>query len=94
MLTGNLVAICLSGLIVVVWSLLDPDDYDYVSMKNIPLVEDAFTGVTPVGNDSVEGIEKAYNFTRIYGSLLAFVLIILWPCLALPAQVFSKGYFT
>ena len=63
-------------------------------MRNIPLLEDADLGMKDNGEDSPEGIEKAYNFTRLWGSVLAFVLIILWPCLALPATVFSKGYFT
>ena len=94
MLTGNLVAIMVSGIIVLVQSLIWPDNYDFVSMGKIPLVEDALTGITEHGVDSPAGIQKAYNFTRIWGSLLAFVLIILWPCLALPATIFSKGYFT
>ena len=63
-------------------------------MGEISLVEDASTGIKGSGADAPEGIEKAYNFTRKWGSLMAFVLIILWPCLALPATVFSEGYFT
>lgn len=63
-------------------------------MRNISLVDEADLGMKAAGQDSPEGIEKAYNFTRIWGSVLAFILIILWPCLALPATVFSKGYFT
>ena len=36
----------------------------------------------------------AYRFTVRYGSMLTLLLIVLWPALALPAGVFSKGYFT
>ncbi|KAK9819508.1 hypothetical protein WJX74_001443 [Apatococcus lobatus] len=94
MLTGNIVALGTSGIITISWSLIRPDNYDFISMRNIPLLEDADLGMKANGQDSPEGIQKAYNFTRIWGSVLAFVLIILWPCLALPATVFSKGYFT
>ena len=39
-------------------------------------------------------MEHAYKWILKYGGGLAFILIIAWPCLALPAGVFSKGYFT
>lgn len=34
------------------------------------------------------------RFTTRYGTALAVVLVVVWPLLALPAGVFSKGYFT
>ena len=37
---------------------------------------------------------QAKNVIMVLGGGLSFILIILWPCLALPAQVFSLGYFT
>ena len=37
MLAGNLVAICLSGIICVVVTLIKPDDYDWALMAEIPL---------------------------------------------------------
>ena len=39
-------------------------------------------------------MEHAFKWIVKYGGGLAFILIIAWPCLALPAGVFSKGYFT
>ncbi len=36
-------------------------------------------------------MEHAYKWILKYGGGLAFILIIAWPCLALPAGVFSKG---
>ena len=36
-------------------------------------------------------MQDALKFVVRWGSLLAFVLIPVWPLLALPAGVFSKG---
>ena len=34
------------------------------------------------------------RFTTFYGTLLTLLLVVIWPSLALPARVFSRGYFT
>ena len=39
----------------------------------------------------MEAMEAALNFVLKWGGLLAFILIPLWPLLALPAGVFSEG---
>lgn len=36
----------------------------------------------------------ACRFTTRYGTALTILLVVVWPCLALPAKGFSKGYFT
>ena len=46
------------------------------------------------GPDSAAAMEHAYRWILKWGGGTAFVIIIAWPCLALPAGVFSKGYFT
>ena len=51
-------------------------------------------GFEEEGPDSAAAMEHAYKWILKYGGGLAFILIIAWPCLALPAGVFSKGYFT
>ena len=43
------------------------------------------------GMDSPEAMQDALRFVVRWGSLLAFILIPVWPLLALPAGVFSKG---
>ena len=43
------------------------------------------------GVDSQGAMEDALKFVLRWGSLLAFILIPVWPLLALPAGVFSKG---
>ena len=48
-------------------------------------------GFAEDGPDSPAAMEHAYKWILKYGGGLAFILIIAWPCLALPAGVFSKG---
>ena len=48
-------------------------------------------GFTEEGPDSPAAMEHAFKWIVRYGGGLAFILIIAWPCLALPAGVFSKG---
>ena len=48
-------------------------------------------GFTEDGPDSPAAMEHAFKWIVKYGGGLAFILIIAWPCLALPAGVFSKG---
>lgn len=44
--------------------------------------------------DSPASLTRALRWTYITGGTLTLVLVIAWPLLALPAGVFSKGYFT
>lgn len=37
---------------------------------------------------------RACRFTYRWGTALTILLVVIWPVLALPATVFSKGYFT
>ena len=48
----------------------------------------------PVLQDSPAALTKALRWTYITGGTLTLVMLILWPILALPAGVFSQGYFT
>lgn len=44
--------------------------------------------------NTVESYNMLIWFAGFAGTILATLLFILWPLLALPAKVFSKGYFT
>jgi hypothetical protein len=44
--------------------------------------------------DDPDGLTKAVKWTWMTGGVLTLVLVIMWPLLALPAGVFSLGYFT
>lgn len=44
--------------------------------------------------DSPAALTKALKWTYLTGGVLTLVLLIGWPLLALPAGVFTQGYFT
>ncbi|KAK9808723.1 hypothetical protein WJX72_002523 [[Myrmecia] bisecta] len=98
MLTGNVVSLVMGGLICYIWSMIAPEDYDFVSMRHIKMVDDedldGDLGFTKEGADSHEAMQKALDFVMKWGGLLALILIPIWPLLALPAGVFNEGYFT
>jgi hypothetical protein len=97
MLTGNIVSLMMGLIITVVWSLIAPEDYDFVSMRHIKMLdesEEGDLGFTKEGPDSPEAMQKAFSFVLRWGLVLALILIPVWPLLTLPAGVFSKGYFT
>jgi SSS family transporter len=94
MLSGNLVAILSSGFIHYVYSkFIDPQDYDFTTLDaNIHLVEQDTSGLTPDVLDKDE-IRRAKRWIIRRGYLLTFLLIIVWPILSIPAQVFTQSYF-
>ena len=94
MLSGNLVAIIMSGFIHYVWSVcIDPHEYDFAELdKNITLVEQDLSGLGAEQQDPVE-LDKAFKWITRRGYVLAFILIIIWPVLSVPAGVFSQSYF-
>ena len=60
------------------------------NISEIPvLTSEIIVGFQPSGPDSPAAMEKAKRTILILGGGLSFVLIILWPCLALPAEIFS-----
>merc|ERR1712216_623430 len=44
--------------------------------------------------ESKEAMDKAYWYTTVGAAVMSIVLVVLWPALALPADPFSKSYFT
>jgi Na+/proline symporter len=96
MLSGNLIAILASGFIHFVYSIVvDPHDFDFEELdKHITLVEiDDQRGLTAEEKDPV-ALRRAERWIKNRGYWLTLILIILWPCLSLPAGVFSKAYFS
>lgn len=92
MLTGNLFAILSSGIICGIISYIRPDNCDWTATKAIELIEE-----DPNANlreETEEELQRAMKMITSWGLGLTIVLVILWPLLALPAKVFSKGYFT
>jgi len=94
MLSGNLIAILSSGFIHYVYSkFIDPQDFDFATLDaNIHLVEQDLSGLGVEQQDKDE-LRRAKRWITRRGYLLTFVLILVWPLLSIPAQVFSESYF-
>jgi len=94
MLSGNLVSILSSGLIIGIYSVfIDPQDYDFTQLdQKINLVEDDRRGLTEAEMDPVV-LEEAEQWIKRRGWVMSFVLVIFWPSLSVPAGVFSRSYF-
>ena len=54
----------------------------------------ARAGLTAEGIDSPAAMDVAFKWILLYGGMFSVLLFVVWPLLALPAKVFSKGYFT
>lgn len=94
MLGGNLCAIFVSAIVCAVISLIKPQEYDWKTTREIPLVEEDGVEEHTAPGDSKEAMDKASKVMIYAGWGFTAVLIIVWPLLTLPAGVFSKGYFT
>jgi len=95
MLAGNLMSILSSGMICVIVSLIYPEPTNWEETRNIRMLEDDPNAhLTKEGEDSYEGMTSAFAWTTKYGTLGTMILVVAWPVLALPAKVFSQGYFT
>jgi Na+/proline symporter len=94
MLCGNLVSILSSGLIHWLWStFIDPQDFDLSTIDaKLSLVERDKRGLSSAEKDP-QLIEKCEDWIKRRSFGMTFVLIFVWPLLALPAGIFSKGYF-
>ncbi|KAI0561902.1 Urea active transporter-like protein [Gracilaria domingensis] len=91
MLAGNLTSILSSALVCTVLSIIKPDDCDWSTTKAIPLIEDDPNA--HIAFETEEALEQALKKIGVIGLVVAFVLMILWPALSLPARVFSQNYF-
>lgn len=94
MLSGNLIAICSSGIIHYVYSKCTvTEPYDFSKLNDaITLVEEDMSGLTAAEQDPAE-LDAAYKWITNRGYVLTFVLIIVWPLLSIPAGVFTQSYF-
>jgi len=93
MLVGNLVAICSSGIIHVILSLIWPQNYDFQTMKAIEMLEDDQRGLDPQ-DYSEEFLNEASRWVQGWGWGFTIVMVIIWPLLSIPAGVFSRDYFS
>lgn len=93
MLAGNLVSIFTGGAVHAVCSILWPQNYDWVTTKQITVVEKDKSEL-PAEEFNEEKLKRAKAWIIKWGVGFTVLIVILWPVLSLPAGVFSKGYFT
>jgi SSS family transporter len=95
MLSGNLIAICSSGIIHYIYSkFIDPQDFDFSTLDaKIKLVENDTSGLSEEDQDP-EMLDAAYKWITVRGWVLTIVLVVIWPLLSVPAGKFTKDYFT
>jgi len=89
---GCITAIVSSGLIHTLWSLAAPQNYDWVSMGKIEMLEDDQRGLDPA-EFSEEFLTGALKWVKKWGYGFTVVMVIIWPILSFPAGVFTKGYW-
>ncbi|CAN7028132.1 unnamed protein product [Brassica oleracea var. botrytis] len=96
MLAGNLVAILTGGLIHAVCSLVQPQNYDWSTTREIKVVEAEAPGDginVPVEELKEEKLRRAKAWIVKWGLVFTLLIVVIWPVLSLPARVFSRGYF-
>jgi hypothetical protein len=61
MLIGNLVAILFSGFVTTVIALMKPDNYDWQTTREIPMVDDSVTGVCPPSDSAASPLPAPHH---------------------------------
>jgi len=93
MIAGNIMALLSGGLIHGWLSFMSPQNYDFRSMGEIQLLDDDQSGLSPALYE--HAILKRQLLWVVKWSFVAvFNFLLAWPLWALPAVVFSQGYFS
>jgi SSS family transporter len=93
MLAGNLVSILTGGAVHAIFSMISPQNYDWSSTRHITIV-DADASEVPDEEYSESKLRHAQKWIIKWGIGFTVIIVIVWPIMALPAKVFSLGYFT
>merc|ERR1711981_1311944 len=81
-----------SALIHVVFSLAAPQNYDFVSMGQIQMLEDDKSGLDEE-DYTIEFLDEAKAWIQKWGWGFTIIMVIVWPVLSTPAGVFTEDYF-
>merc|ERR1711990_1432808 len=101
MLAGNVMAIGMSGIVCAVMSKMNPQNFDLTTLKDgIALIDDKLPELSDAQKDE-ERLVAALKWITKWGVGFSVIMVIVWPCLSLPAGcgdgdcgVFPEGYFT
>eukprot|EP00270_Netrium_digitus_P009623 TRINITY_DN2933_c0_g1_i1.p1 TRINITY_DN2933_c0_g1~~TRINITY_DN2933_c0_g1_i1.p1 ORF type:complete len:727 (+),score=169.16 TRINITY_DN2933_c0_g1_i1:137-2317(+) len=92
-LTGNLVAILTGGAVHAIISFISPDNYDWESTRALQMLDKDGQGLDMEEYDDSK-LEHSRMWIIKWGCVFTFLIVVLWPIAALPAGVFSEGFFT
>ena len=99
-LAGNCASLFGSIFVTIPMSLIWPQNYDWKELRKATdanIIDAAPTDDSALldeeGEDSAAAMDQALSWTYKTGSALTLILIILWPCLAIPAGHFTPSYW-
>jgi hypothetical protein len=99
-LAGNCASLFGSIFVTIPISLIWPQNYDWAELRKATdagIVDAAENDDSAMldeeGEDSAQAMDNALSWTYKTGSVLTLILIILWPCLAIPAGHFTPSYW-
>jgi hypothetical protein len=99
-LAGNCASLFGSIFVTIPISLIWPQNYDWAELRKATdanIVDAAENDDSALldeeGEDSAKAMDTALSWTYKTGSVLTLILIILWPCLAIPAGHFTPSYW-
>ncbi len=96
-LAGNLVALFVPVFVTGVISLAAPQKYDWKDLREktdgMMIEVDEAAKLDVEGAESEEALTKVYFISCVNACGMTLIMIFLWPALALPAEIFSPGYF-
>ena len=94
-LTGGCFSLFISLILVIVLSFFVPQNYDWRNMRSILVYSDISHDKRLIAKEeSIEALNRAERIIWIWAIVLSCIFLFGWPLLALPAGVWSKGYFT
>lgn len=74
------------------WAFPQPP-YDWQGTRSIEVLDNADAKIRQLTHDDEADMRKALRTLWVWAAPLSFIIVIAWPLLALPAGVFSLGYF-
>ncbi len=89
---GNIVALASSAFIHAAFSLASPQNYDFVSVGQIEMMEDDKSGLDDA-DFTTEFLDEAKAWIQRWGWGFNTLMVAVWPVLSLPAGVFTNDYW-
>jgi len=93
MIAGNVMALLSGGLIHGWLSIMSPQNYDFRSMGEIQLLDEDQSDLSPALYEHAS-LKREILWVSKWSLNFVFTFLLAWPVWALPAVVFTQGYFS